>query len=68
MNATVFVKCEVGLQVKGVLPVEIAYFHRWKFGKNLLKFTPIMELKLTNFGLGSKMNECISVNQVSCFS
>ena len=26
------------------LPVEIAFFHRWEFIENLLKFNPIREL------------------------
>ena len=30
------------------MPVEIAYFHAWEFIENLVKFTFIWELKLTN--------------------
>ena len=26
------------------MPVEIAFFHRWEFIENLLKFNPIREL------------------------
>ena len=32
-------------------------FPPWEFIENLLKFTPIRELKLTNFSSGSKIYE-----------
>ena len=37
--------------------MRILYFHRWELIENLLKFTSIWELKLTNFNLGSKIYE-----------
>ena len=42
------------------MPVEIAYFHSSEL--NPFKFTPIWELKLTNFSLGCKFMNL--VNQV----
>ena len=36
------------------IPVEIAFFHRGEFIENLLKFSPIWELKLANFSSGNK--------------
>ena len=40
------------------LQVEIAFFHRWEFIENLLKFKPIRGLNYkinSNFSLGSKL-------------
>ena len=46
------------IRFKYILPVEIAYFHRWGLIENLFKFTPIWDLNLTNFSIGVK---CISL-------